>query len=91
MTTKRDDKSKKKTDVRSSSLPPPSIYTLQYPNCRTGMYSLRAPLKDPYINESQLQKTYTRSLTPNIVHPKYLHADQSNNFFFFGIFQSHFF
>jgi hypothetical protein len=55
------------------------------------MYSLRAPLKDPYINESQLQKTYTRSLTPNIVHPKYLHADQSNNFFFFGIFQSHFF
>jgi hypothetical protein len=90
MTTKKIDKLKAKNDVRSSSLPPP-LYKIQYPNCRTGMFSLRAPFKDFNTNERQQQQQqqqqplYTRSLTPNIAHPKYLHADQSTFFIFLYI------
>jgi hypothetical protein len=82
MATKRIDKLQRSNNVRSSSLPP--LYTIQYPNCRTGMFSLRTPFKDLYINEkeSQQQPMSTRSLTPNTAHPEYLHADQSKFFIF---------
>jgi len=90
MTTKRNNKSNSKNDVRSSSLPPPSLYNIQYENSRTGMFSLREPYKNLYIYQSPQQQQqqeeeppiYTRNLTPNVVHPKYLHVDQSIFFIF---------
>jgi hypothetical protein len=85
MPTKQNEKSNINNDVGSSSLPP-SLYNIQYPNSRTGMFSLRPPFKQSYTNEIQ-QQIYTRSLTPNVVHPKYLHVDQSKFFFFFYIFK----
>jgi hypothetical protein len=81
MTTKRNNKSNSKNDVRSSSLPLLSVYNIQYPNSRTGMFSLREPFKNFNIDQNQQQEQeqpiYTRNLTPNVVHPKYLHVDQS--------------
>jgi len=92
MTTKRNNKSNSQNDVRSSSLPLLSVYNIQYPNSRTGMFSLREPFKNFNIDQNQqqeqpiytrnstpnvVQPIYTRNLTPNVVHPKYLHVDQS--------------
>lgn len=80
MTTKQNDKSNAKTDVRSS-LPPP-IYKIQYPNSQRGMFSLRAPFKNFYANESHLEKYQPNSI-PDVAHPKFLHMDQSKFFVFF--------
>jgi hypothetical protein len=73
MTTKQNDK----IDVRSIN--PPAVYSIQYPNSRTGMFSLRAPFKDFYTSQS-LQQPPMRNVTPTVVQPKYLHMDQSNVF-----------
>ena len=32
-------------DVKNT-IPPPSLYNIQYPNCVRGMFSLRPPFKD---------------------------------------------
>jgi hypothetical protein len=77
MTTKRNTKN----DVRSSSLPP-CVYNIQYPNCGTGMFSLRPPLRNVYTNERQ-EQIHTRSLTRNGMQPKYLLVDQSTLFIFY--------
>jgi hypothetical protein len=83
-TKKQNDKLNITNDVQSSSLPP-SIYNIQYPNSRTGMFSLRAPFKDIYTNQSQ-QQIYTSNATPNVIQPKYLHMDQSIFFYIFKFF-----
>jgi len=80
MTTKQDDKANTKTDIRS--LLPPPLYKIQYPNSRTGMFSLRAPFKDFDANESQLE-IHEPNLTPDVAQPKYLHIDQSIFFIFY--------
>ena len=71
MTTKQNDT----MNVRSVN--PPALYNIQYPNSRTGMFSLRAPFKDFYTNQN-LQQFPMRNQTPTVVQPKYLHMDQSN-------------
>ncbi|CAF3358494.1 unnamed protein product [Rotaria sp. Silwood1] len=76
MTTKQYDKLNTKNDIRSSSLPP-ALYKIQYPNCRTGMFSLRAPFKNFHIDDNE-QQISIRSSTPNAAHPEYLHDDQLN-------------
>lgn len=83
MTTNRNDKSNTNTDVRSSL--PPTIYNIQYPNAQRGMFSLRAPFKNFYDNQSQ-EKIYTRNSTPTVAHPKYLHMDQSIFFIYSNVF-----
>jgi hypothetical protein len=74
MTTKQNDK----MDIRSIN--PPSLFNIQYPNSRTGMFSLRAPFKDFYTNDQSQQQIPMRNETPTVVQPKYLHMDQSNVF-----------
>lgn len=77
-----------KNNVRSTSLLP-ALYKMEYPNCRTGMFSLRAPYKNISDNENK-QQFFTHNSTPHVAHPEYLHADQSkifkvrSNFFLFN-------
>jgi hypothetical protein len=71
MTTIPNDKS---NTIRSSN--PPSLFNIQYPNSRTGMFSLRAPFKGFYTDQIQ-EPILTRNVTPIVVQPKYLHIDQS--------------
>ncbi|CAF4434210.1 unnamed protein product [Rotaria sp. Silwood2] len=83
MTTKPVDKLNTKNDIRSSSLPP-ALYKIQYPNCRSGMFSLRAPFKNFHINDNE-QQISARSSTPNVAHPEYLHVDQRKFFIVISI------
>ena len=77
-TTKYNDISNAKSSTRSCTFSP-FLYSIQYPNCRTGMFSFRAPYKDFHIN-NQEQEVSIPSRTRNVVHPEYLYADQSKFF-----------
>ena len=81
MTTKRKNQSNTQTQVRSFN--PPPVFNIQYPNSRTGMFSLRAPFKDSSSTNQSQQDIFTRTVTPEIIHPEYLHQDQSKICFFF--------
>jgi hypothetical protein len=50
-----------------SSLFPPSLFNIQYPNCGRGMFSLRPPFKD--MTTAVLPTEETRDLPPEIVQP----------------------
>ena len=60
-------------DVASSVLPA-SLFNIQYPNCRTGMFSLREPFKDI---KSEPLPSETRKVTPAVVQPTDLNTNQS--------------
>lgn len=75
MTTKRKNQSNTKTEV--TSFDPPPLFNIQYPNSRTGMFSLRAPFKDSYNTNQSQQDMFIRNVTPEVIHPEYLHQDQS--------------
>ncbi|CAF0934166.1 unnamed protein product [Rotaria sordida] len=77
MTTKQDVKLNTKNNISRSSPFPPALYQIQYPNCRTGMFSLRVPFKNFHMNNNQ-QQISTHSSTPNVIHPEYLHVNQLN-------------
>jgi hypothetical protein len=63
-------------DVESSLIP--SLFNIQYPNCRTGMFSLREPFKDmPTATlPTENQQITTRTLTPAVVQPTPLIVDR---------------
>lgn len=61
----------------SSAINPPPVFNIQYPNSRTGMFSLRAPFKDSYGTNQSQRDLITRHAPSNVIHPEYLHQDQS--------------
>jgi hypothetical protein len=63
-------------DVENSL--PPSLFNIQYPNCRRGMFSLREPFKNMNsdILPTEKRQASTRKLTPEAVQPTYLNTDQ---------------
>ena len=83
MTTNR--KNQVNTSAEFNSINPPPLFNIQYPNSRTGMFSLRAPFKDSYTTNQSQQDMITRQVTPNVIHPEYLHQDQSKLLFFFHL------
>lgn len=69
MTTKRKD------DV--TSVNPPALYKIEFPNGRGGMYSLRPPFKNVNYTNEIPQHTYLTKSNVTNVHPEYLHMNQS--------------
>ncbi|CAF1562096.1 unnamed protein product [Rotaria magnacalcarata] len=69
---------KKQNNIENNVSPTslsPALYKIQYPNYRTGMFSLRTPYKNSSVNDDQ-QQIYTPSSTPKVIHPEYLHVNQ---------------
>ncbi|CAF2856839.1 unnamed protein product [Rotaria sp. Silwood2] len=75
-------------DAETSRLPP-SLFNIQYPNCRTGMFSLREPfqnVKTEFVPIEQRQ-LLNGNLTPTGLQPTNLNANQGY-YLFFLLFES---
>jgi hypothetical protein len=77
MTTQRIETIQDEYDRRLSPLQP-SVFNIQYPNCRQGMYSLRAPFQDTFHDDNRQENIVSPRLsTSDDRHPEYLHVNTS--------------
>jgi len=69
-----------------SSFLPSSLFNIQYPNCRRGMFSLREPFKDmqPEVFPTEEQQVLTRNFTSAAVQTTFSNDDQGYYSFFFS-------